>query len=195
LTRNRLDRSLCSVCHSQRALLVPVILAVGIALTACAGNGQVFVDPGGSNVGSRNTTADIEDVGLGQLHNVTSNRVRVLGVSLVSAPRAVHLLATWAYATSFGGHVGVIDGNLAKLCRRTSPAHPLTDAVAAPHADTNWALVLAIRFTKPGQYTLHRVKISYETNGQKGWQYEHFDFTVTVRAAPPGTKSLFDGCP
>src|SRR5215469_11983447 len=195
LTRKRLDRSLWSVYHPQRALLVPVVLVVGIALTACAGNGPVFADPGRSSVGSRNTTADIEDVGLGQLHNVTSKRVRLLGVSLVSAPRAVRLLTTLAYAPSFGGQVGVIDGNLAKLCRSPSPAHPLTDTVAAPHADTNWALVLAIRFAKPGQYTLNRVKISYETNGQKGWQYEHFNFTATVTAARPGTESRFAGCP
>jgi hypothetical protein len=32
------------------------------------------------------------------------------------------------------------------------------------------------------------------TNGQKGWQYEHLNTTVTVTAARPGTKPVFDGC-
>jgi hypothetical protein len=172
-----------------------MLLAIGIALAACASSGQVFADSvgGGSGVGSRNTTADIEDLGLGQLHSLTSNSVRVLGISLVSVPRAVRLLTTHAYAPSFS--VGLVDGNLAKLCRKISVAHPLTDTTAAPHADTNYGLVLAFRFTKPGQYSLHRVKISYETDGQKGWQYEHLNFTATVTAAAPGTKSHFSGCP
>ena len=53
--------------------------------------------------------------------------------------------------------------------------------------------VRALRFNKPGRYSLGRVKISYETNGQEGWQYEHLNTTVTVQAARRETKPHFEG--
>jgi hypothetical protein len=69
------------------------------------------------------------------------------------------------------------------------------DDVNPPHADSNWDVVLAMTFTKPGRYHLHWVKIYYTTNGRNGWQYEHLNLTVFVKATPPGTKPRFDGCP
>jgi hypothetical protein len=155
--------------------------------------GQVFADPTGSSAGGPATTVDLVDVGMGGLHNVTSHRVRVLGVSLVSASRAVHLVSVTAYPAPLS--VGLGRGNLLKLCRKIYPPHPVSDFVAAPHADSNWTLVLAYGFTRPGRYHLGRVKIFYQTNGRKGWQYEHMDVTITVHAARPGTKPHFDGCP
>lgn len=173
--------------------MAAVMVSTGWALAACGGSGQVFADDGSDMGLSHVTTVDTVDVGMDGLHNVTSHRVRVLGVSLISLPPAVHLLSVTAYPASFSLALG--RGNFLKLCRKADPPHPVSDFVAAPHADANWSLVLALRFTKPGRYSLSRVKISYETNGQKGWQYEHLNFTATVRAARPGTKSRFDGCP
>ena len=176
----------------RHLLVAAVLLATGSALAECGGSGRVLADDG-SDIGlSHVTTVDVVDVGMSGLHNDTSHRVRVLGISLVSVRRAVHLLSVTAYPAPFGLAVG--RGNLLKLCRKTDPPHPVSDFVAAPHADANWDLVLAFGFTKPGRYSLSRVKISYETNGQKGWQYEHLNTTVTVQAARPGTKPQFDGC-
>ena len=198
--RDRAGPALSALCRAlarmlaalRPLLLAAVLLATGGALAACGGGGHVFADDS-SDIGlSHVTTVDVVDVGMSWLHNVTSRRVRVLGVSLVSAPRAVHLLSVVAYPASFSLAIG--RGNLLKLCGKADPPHPVTVAVAAPHADANWDVVLAFRFTKPGRYSLGRVKISYETNGQTGWQYEHLNTTITVQAARPGTKPQFDGC-
>lgn len=135
---------------------------------------------------------DIVDIGLPALYNITGRSARIRQVTLVDVPPAVHLLGVTAHP---GLATGIVFGNLATRCRTTYPSYPVTDAVARPHSQSNWYLVLAITFAKPGRYDLRSVKISYTTGGQDGWQYQNVFTIVEVNAARPGTKPAFGGCP
>jgi hypothetical protein len=140
----------------------------------------------------RATPVDTVDIGVPELHNLTARSVRVRKISLVAVPRTVRLLNVTAHP---GQPVGIVRGDLVKLCRTTYPSYPVTDAITAPYGDSNWFLVLAIQFAKPGRYELRRVKIFYTTGGRQGWQYQNFFTTIYVQAAQPSTKPHFDGCP
>jgi|SRR5580658_3380812 hypothetical protein len=184
----------------MRAALTSVLLSVALIAAGCtkaAGGGQgervVFTVATGFGQGLReSTTVDIDDIGVPDLYNGTGHAVKVLKVSLASAPRAARLLNVTAHP---GQAVGIIGGNLLKLCKTMYPSYPVTDAVTAPHAYSNWHLVLAVTLTRPGRYDLRRVKIDYTTDGHNGWQYQNIFTTIFVRAARPGEKPEFDGCP
>lgn len=105
-------------------------------------------------------TIDVVDVGVPMLHNLTGHSVQLRKVSLLSAPSAVSLLNVTAHT---GAAVGIIRGDLTKLCGNSYPSYPVTAAVTAPRADSNWDIVLAMTFAKPGRYYLRRVKIYYTT--------------------------------
>jgi hypothetical protein len=178
------------------------VLALSLALTAgCTststhrhrGEQAAFAVVTGFGQGLRDSTPlDIVNVGVPDLYHHTSHTIRIREVSLSSAPRAVRLLNVTAHP---GQAVGVIRGNPLKRCQASYPAYPVTDAVTAPHANSNWHLVLAITITRPGTYDLRRVKIRYTINGRTRWQYQNIFTTIHVLTAHPGTKPVFDGCP
>jgi hypothetical protein len=168
------------------------ILSAGCSPAAGTGEATVFSVVTGFSQGGPSTTIDIVDIGLPSTHNVTDHSVRVERISLVSAPPSVHLRSATAYPPGPG--VGIMDGNLLKYCRQTLKPYPLNAAVTPPHADTQWNVVLAITFAKPGRYNLRRVKIYYTTDGHPGWQYQNLNTWLTISAPRKGEKPRLDGC-
>jgi hypothetical protein len=118
--------------------------------------------------------------------------VRLLRITLVGMPASVHLRSVTAYPPGPG--VGVIIGNLLTQCPANKP-YPLSADVTPAHAPVQWNAVLAITFSRPGTYVLTRLKVSYLSNGQPGWQYQDLSTTITVKSAPEGSRSQFAGCP
>jgi len=172
--------------------LTAVLMVMGCSSGPGGGEGVVFAVHTGFLQGSTNTTVDVVDIGVPwDLYNVTAHSVRLRAVSLVSVPGAVHVLNVYAHQ---GMGVGIIEGDLLKLCRQYPP-YPLTDVLVPPHSDSTWKVVLAITFIKPGRYQLGRVKIYYTTNGHQGWQYQNLNTIIYVKAARQGTKPEFSGCP
>ena len=92
-------------------LLGACLLAAGCSPPPGHASEQVvFAEATGFGQGGRNTTADIVDVGVHGLHNLTGRSVRVRRVSLMSVPAAVRLLGVTAHPSQA---VGVLDGDLA----------------------------------------------------------------------------------
>jgi hypothetical protein len=182
---------------SSRLLGVAASLLAAMLLAGCtsaAGQGEqvVFSEATGFSQGGPATTMDVIDVILQRLANTSDNSVQLRGVTLVSAPAAVRIKSVTAYYPGPGG--GIVTGDLLKLCRQSSPPSPLSADITPAHSESDWSVVIALTFAKPGHYQLNRVKILYTTNGQAGWQYQNINTTITVSAASPGTKPAFSGC-
>jgi hypothetical protein len=178
-----------------RTLLSGALLLTGGCSPTPGQAGQRVVFPvatGFSQGLRRSTPVDIIDVGVPALYNLTGKAVQVRKVTLVAVPAAVRLLDVTAHP---GQATGIVAGNLRKLCRHSYPSYPVTAAVTRPHAESNWFLVLAVNFTRPGRYYLGKVKIYYTTGGQNGWQYQNLFTTILVQPAPPDARPLFGGCP
>jgi hypothetical protein len=179
-----------------RTVLCLLLLGASLLAAGCSpgpGERTVFKLDTGFGEGDRDvSTIDIMDVGVPFLYNITGQRVQVRKVTLASAPRDVRLIGVTAHA---GQPVGIVFGDLARRCRTEYPPHPVTDAVTRPHSLSNWFLVLAVTFSKPGRYYIGRVKIYYTAGGQDGWQYQNLHATFWVHAARPGTRPRFQGCP
>ena len=59
------------------------------------------------------------------------------------------------------------------------------------HKSSQWYVVIAVAFSKPGRYYLKRIRIDYTTDGHQGWQYQDIDTTVVISDPPdPGPKPL-----
>lgn len=176
-------------------LLAAGLLAGGCSAAAPYGSEHaVFSVPTGFREGISATTVDVVDIGVPLLYNMSGQRVRVLRVGLTQVPASVQLRSITAHPAT-NGTIGLGHGDLVKFCRKNFPPYPVTDAVTAPHANSNWYVLLAVSFTHPGRYYLGRVKIFYTAGGQRGWQYDNLFATITITAARPGTKPSFDGCP
>jgi hypothetical protein len=173
------------------ALLAIVLSAAGCS-AAMPGEGIVFTDASGFSQGMSATTIDVVDLGVPGLHNVAGRSVRLRGVSLVSVPSAVHVRSVTAYR--YGIAIGTDLGDLLKHCRKQDRPYRLADVVTRPHSDSDWYLVIAMTFTKPGRYYLDRAKIYYTVDGQQGWQYENLGTTMDITAPPKGTKPAAAGC-
>jgi hypothetical protein len=159
-----------------------------------AGQQVVFYVDTGFGQGISATTMDVVDLGVPGLYNLSDQSVRLTAVTLVSAPKPVHIRSVTAYVLPPWGALGLGHGNLLRLCRKSDRPYPVTAAVTQPHSEPRWEVVIAFTITKPGRYYLGRAKISYTANGQQGWQYQNLFATITVQAARPGTKPRFDGC-
>jgi len=176
-----------------------VLAACALLSTGCSPGGEhehvVFkVATGFSNKATARTT-DLVDIGLPPLHNLSGQTVTLRGVSLVSAPRSVHIRMVTGYLRS-QTHIwalGFAIGNFVKHCRREMTPYRLPSVVTAPHADSRWYLVLSLTFSKPGRYYLRRVRIDYTVGGQEGWQYQNLFQTMIITLH---NKKLpaFDGC-
>jgi hypothetical protein len=181
----------------RRILAVPfaALLVAGCSGSAGGGERVVFRVASGFSQGGPATTADVIDVGVGALRNVTGHSVRLRKISLVAEPEAVTAQMTaYRYSQTVTG-LGIEHGNLLAHCRRSLTPYPVTDVIAGPHSDSGWLVIIALRFAEPGRYRLDRVRIDYTTNGQPGWQYQNLNTTIVVSAARKGTRPRFDGCP
>jgi hypothetical protein len=174
------------------AIAVASLGLAGFLLTGCSSSGEANVFAGsGSTDGGLATTADIVDVGVPLGQNVSDHSVRLLRVTLVGMPASVRLRSVTAYPPGPG--VGVMTGNLLTQCPADKP-YPVSADVTPAHASVQWNAVLAITFSRPGTYVLSRLKVFYLSNGQRGWQYQDLNTTITVKSAPRGARSQFAGC-
>jgi hypothetical protein len=133
---------------------------------------------------------EILDLGVPTIHNITDNTVQLRSVHLVGAPAAVHVVNVRAYLWR---QVGVAwqaaaFGDLPSQCPREFKPHPVTVVTTRPRSDSDWMVIIALTVSKPGIYHLHKIKITYITNGKKGWQYQYFDTVIhAYRGHLPGS--------
>jgi hypothetical protein len=132
----------------------------------------------------------IYDIMVPDFHNYSNGNVRIESVRLVSPDRNIRVLGVRAYPYSRVQGTAVIDeGDLARGCPRYFVQQPITDVVVAPRSDTNWYVVIAVKFLKPGMhYHFGVARIEYLTGGKHGWQYywlpNVYLRTVSMRAYP-----------
>jgi hypothetical protein len=181
-----------------RVRSVAGVLAVCALLsTGCSSSGEhvVFTVATGFSSSATARTTDLVDIGLDPLHNLSDQKVALRRVSLVSAPRSVHIRMVTGYLRSQIQiwTIGYALGNFVKHCRRQMTPYRLPSIVTPPHSDSRWFLVLSLTFSKPGRYYLGRVRIDYTVNGQQGWQYQNLHQTMTITLH---NKKLpaFSGC-
>lgn len=179
------------------------LLTAGLAGLLAAGCGGspgpsgpdrvVFKVPSGFQNGGPAWVQRTLDLGLPLLHNVTGSPVRLRSVELVTPRRGVRLLNATAYVlTQVSGTTISAFGDLPKECPGTYVPHPLTAAVTAPHSDSNWTVIIALRIPRPGTYHFTQVKINYTVVGQQGWQYYNLNDVVHELA---GYGPRLKGCP
>jgi hypothetical protein len=92
----------------------------------------------------------LADVQVPQMYNQSSSTVRVASVRLLAPPKGVRVVRETAYRWSVNGVTpGFGDsGDLPKECPKIYKPHPVTAAVTAPHAYSNWIVILAMRCAK-----------------------------------------------
>ncbi len=180
--------------HGVITLLAALLIAAGC--TNSDGSRNVFAVQRGVTQGGPASTVDVVDIGLPLLHNVTGNVVRLRWVRLAEHERGMRILNVTAYKYSqVGIGIGAAMGDLRKHCHKEMTPFPLAGDSTPPHKDSDWLIVIAMTFSKPGHYVIKRAKIGYQTNGKYGWQYQNLGTTVTVHKAKPGTKPTMSGCP
>jgi hypothetical protein len=133
---------------------------------------------------------EVNDVVLPMLHNLTSHPVRILSVRLVNPPPGLHAINVLAYTyqETFGSGDNV--GILPVECPKIFKPHAVSSFTTSPHSDSPWYLEFAFTLSKLGRYTIGKFKITYETNGHHGWQYQYIDDEFTVKNPPrPGPKA------
>lgn len=177
------------------ATLFTATVLAGCGRSAGGGEGTVFAPINDFSQGAPATTIDIVDIGMPyDLHNTSGNTVTLRSISVASSSRAVHLTSVHVYSPD-GPGVGLGLGDLLTSCRDVYKPYPLTKVTVAPHSVSNWHIVLAFTFSKPGRYDLRRVKVAYTANGQSGWQYLYLNTTIVIRTARKNAKPAFSGCP
>jgi hypothetical protein len=180
----------------MRKVIVMAALAVALMSACTAGTGPdgpqkvVFRARQGLFVHGPAPVHEILDLGLPSIHNISNSTVQLRSVHLVSAPAAVHVVNVRAYRwrqVGFGWLEAAF-GDLPKQCPREFKPHPVTDVTTRPRSDSEWMVIIALTVSKPGTYHLHKVKMTYVTDGKKGWQYQYFDTVIhAYRGHHPGS--------
>jgi hypothetical protein len=159
--------------------------AVAVLLAGCGSDGErvVFPTPSGALSSGSSPIGQIINLGLHPLHNSSKSSIRIRSVRLVGMPGSVQVVSVSAYLVAqvgLGSIVGFI-GDLAKTCPSKFKPHPVTAAVTQARSDSPWEVVVAVRFTRPGQYNFKNVKLTYATTtGHQGWQYAYMGINVTA---------------
>jgi hypothetical protein len=136
----------------------------------------------------RENTLEITDVGISPLPNLTGSTVRLKSVTIPSPPPELHLLNVRAYnyMETKNALIGGV-GDLPTMCPRQFKPHPIGSFVTPAHKTSTWFVVLAFTISKPGRYSLPRIRIDYTTDGHDGWQYFEIDTTMVINNPPlPG---------
>jgi hypothetical protein len=174
-----------------------VIAAMALLAASCSSGGQqtVFTPTSGFTLTMNAQTQEVKDIGLtwGYLDNTTDRPVRLLSIHFVGPSPSVHTLDVLAYTWHDLHNIGVLteSGVLSKECPDEFRPHPITAVTVAPHSKANYLVVVAFTISKPGVYHLDQVRIDYETQGHRGWQYQNVNTTVTVKNPPlPGPTPL-----
>jgi len=132
----------------------------------------------------------LADVQVPEMYNQSGSTVRVTSVRLLAPPKGVRVVSETAYSESSGATSGFGDsGDLPKECPKEYEPHPLADAVTPPHAYSNWIIVTALSFAKPGRYYFGQERIDYLADGKPGWQVQNLHITIyEVRGFNPGPQ-------
>lgn len=180
------------------ALVLITLLAAGCGGQQGAGSSQrtVFAMPTGFSNGGPASIRRILNLGLPELHNDTSDSVRIRAVQLVGPGRFLHLLGVVAYPISQLHGVTVDSaGDLPKECpSQFGSPQPVTAAVTGPHSDSSWTVMIALRITRPGTYHINQVRIDYVTGGRSGWQYYNMYDTVNATVSSYALQHHLTGC-
>jgi len=182
--------------------LCPLALAAALLLalagcspaTAPSREAVVFSLATGYTQLVRATTADVVDIGVPELDNISDHGVGLRDVRLVSHSPAVRVRSITAYVYGPEGGIGLGHGDLRKYCRKIDKPYLVNSVTIAPRAVSRWYLVIAMTFTRAGRYQLSRVRIDYVASERADWQSQNLNTTVVIRQARPGTKPAFDGC-
>lgn len=165
----------------MRKVLAAAVVVAAVLAAGCGGQSgpdgpqhNVFeVAPPDGHFSGPAWIQRILDLGFPPLHNLSGSAVKIVSVSLVSPGPHVRLLSAYAYrwAPSLAGQTVDAFGDLPKECPTWYVPRPLSAAVTRPHSDSPWSVMLVLRISRPGTYRIWKVKVVYEANGQRGWQY------------------------
>jgi hypothetical protein len=175
-------------------------IVIGVTVTGCSSARShwsgPFNDPHApsrilSFIRGHVAVGGIYDIMVPDFRNYSGSTVRVTSVRLVSPRNDVQVLGARAYPYSriHGGTAVIDEGDLAKGCPGYYVQQPITDVVVKPKSISNWYVVIALKFLKPGNaYHFGVARIGYVTGGKEGWQYYRLPNaylrTVSKRAYP-----------
>jgi S-adenosyl-L-homocysteine hydrolase, NAD binding domain/S-adenosyl-L-homocysteine hydrolase len=128
----------------------------------------VFTTTSGFTTSLPSHTDEVQNLGLsvGWLHNKTGNAVRLTAVRFSDPPAALGALRVYAVSYKDTYETGLI-------------------------SDAAWLVIISFAISRPGVYHLNRIRLDYTPQGQKGWQYQNINATVTVKNPPmPGPRPL-----
>jgi hypothetical protein len=172
-------------------------LTILLLLFGCSSGGQqiVFRQTGGFHYRFPAQTDEVIDLGMtwGYLRNISGQPVHILSVRFEPMPANLHMLNVLAYSWTDLHDIGLYseEGVLPKECPDEFKPHPLSVVTVAPKDDAAYLVVIAFTISRPGIYHLNQVRIDYETDGHKGWQYQDMNTTVTIKNPPlPGPTPL-----
>jgi hypothetical protein len=173
------------------ALLASLVPACSTAPGPATGERAVFrIDMIGVDEHGPDPFGKVADVQVPEIYNQSSSTVRMTSVRLLDPPKGLRVVSETAYLWA---PIGVPQtfgaaGDLPKECPKEYVPHPVTAAITPPHAYSDWIVVLALQFAKPGRYYLGRVRISYLDDGKPGWQYQNMHITIyEIRGFNNGT--------
>jgi hypothetical protein len=179
-----------------------VVLLAGALLIATCGIGvglAVGQRPAirlviGFEQGGPATTADVVDVGVPIFTNRTGLPIRLHQITFAVRSFHVRLVRVIAFRADRDGYISATRGDLVQHCHAAYQFVPVTNVVIPPHADTDWEVMVVVRFDAPGRYQLAPVRITYAEAGRAAWQQQNLNTTMVISAARPGQKPEFDGC-
>jgi hypothetical protein len=126
-------------------------------------------------------TDELIDIPALALYNTAASPVRIQRIELASASSALRLSSTIAYYLD-SGYFLVGFGDLVKECGYR--AEPVSSIVVKPDNASSWIPVMTIVVSKPGRYSLRRVKIFYKIDGVQEWQYQNLNAELIVKLPP-----------
>ena len=137
-------------------------------------------------------TDEITDIGFDPFYNLTGEPIRLRSVTFASPPPELRILNVRAYNYKQTKETVIgLSGDLAKECPHVFKPKPINSYVTPPHGSSSWFVVIAFTISKPGRYSLKRVRIDYTAAGRPSWQYITIDTAVTVTNPPkPGPTPL-----
>lgn len=143
--------------------------------------------PGGYTAGVV-PTGVIINFSIHPLHNFSGSSVTLKSARLISpSSPAIQVTSIRAYLIK-QVRVGQLfgwQGDPAKTCPQQFTPHPVTDVTVAPHSDSDWTILLALIFKRPGKYRFGWARITYVAGGQRGWQnYYVGDTRITAQKDP-----------
>lgn len=171
----------------RKALLLAALLALLVPACSSApgpagGERTVFqITMIGMDEHGPDPFGKVADVQVPEIYNQSDSTVRVTAVRLLDPPKGVRLVSVTAYpqVPEYGAQEFGASGDLAKECPKFYPSpHQVSAAVTAPHAYSDWTVMLALQFSKPGRYYLSQIRINYLADGKPGWQDQNLHLTI-----------------